>query len=345
VLAFTSGGIAPAPPSGTPTPTPTSTATVTGGTPTPVGTFGAPGPSPSGDLARGAPAVIGAAAAVTTDQTFADPSFAALWRRVDEPVRQHKAERSWFWGSGPGATRFEPYKGATSAGGGDTRLVQYFDKARMEINQPGGDRGSAWFVTNGLLVREMVSAQVSLGDREVDQRKPAQIALAGDGDASTPTYANLFSIASFNGARRVPRRTDCATSRCQVVETLARHGPQQGKIGERPDLAAQQVVNVSYVPETGHNIPNVFWDFLTKRGMVETPSGLEEALLADWVFAFGYPLTEAYWTQATVGGVRREVLVQAFERRILTYTPGNAPAWQVEMGNVGQHYHLWRYSR
>ena len=38
-----------------------------------------------------------------------------------------------------------------------------------------------------------------------------------------------------------------------------------------------------------------------------------------------------------------DVLVQAFERRVLTYTPDNAPEWRVEMGNVGQHYYQWRY--
>jgi hypothetical protein len=35
--------------------------------------------------------------------------------------------------------------------------------------------------------------------------------------------------------------------------------------------------------------------------------------------------------------------MQCFERRCLTYTPGNDPAWQVEAGNVGQHYYAWRY--
>jgi hypothetical protein len=36
------------------------------------------------------------------------------------------------------------------------------------------------------------------------------------------------------------------------------------------------------------------------------------------------------------------VLIQAFERRILTYTPGNDAGWQVESANVGQHYRAWR---
>ena len=28
---------------------------------------------------------------------------------------------------------------------------------------------------------------------------------------------------------------------------------------------------------------------------------------------------------------------------VLTYTPGNPPGWEVEAGNVGSHYHQWRY--
>jgi len=35
--------------------------------------------------------------------------------------------------------------------------------------------------------------------------------------------------------------------------------------------------------------------------------------------------------------------VQVFERRVLTYTPSNPSGWQVEAGNVGQHYYAWRY--
>jgi DNA-binding beta-propeller fold protein YncE len=44
-----------------------------------------------------------------------------------------------------------------------------------------------------------------------------------------------------------------------------------------------------------------------------------------------------------VGGVYKDVLMQCFERRCLTYTPDNPEGWQVEAGNVGQHYYQWRY--
>ena len=62
-------------------------------------------------------------------------------------------------------------------------------------------------------------------------------------------------------------------------------------------------------------------------------------------YATGYPISEAYWVNVLVGGTAQDVLLQCFERRCLTYTPGNEPAWQVEAGNVGLHYFVWRYDR
>jgi hypothetical protein len=63
----------------------------------------------------------------------------------------------------------------------------------------------------------------------------------------------------------------------------------------------------------------------------------------DPLATLGRPISEAYWAAVTVGGQSRLVLVQLFERRILTYNPANPPAFQVEMGNVGRHYVAWRY--
>ncbi|HUS14101.1 MAG TPA: DUF5107 domain-containing protein, partial [Chloroflexia bacterium] len=63
----------------------------------------------------------------------------------------------------------------------------------------------------------------------------------------------------------------------------------------------------------------------------------------DSLFVVGYPVTEPYWIRIRAGGQPRIVLMQAFERRVLTYSPANGPGWQVEMGNVGRHYYTWRY--
>jgi predicted secreted Zn-dependent protease len=62
-------------------------------------------------------------------------------------------------------------------------------------------------------------------------------------------------------------------------------------------------------------------------------------------YATGYPLTEPYWTNVLVGGVQEQVLVQVFERRVLTFTPSNPDGWKVEAGNVGLHYYQWRYGK
>jgi hypothetical protein len=45
-----------------------------------------------------------------------------------------------------------------------------------------------------------------------------------------------------------------------------------------------------------------------------------------------------------VGGVEKDIMVQIFERRVLTFTPSNPEQYKVEMGNVGQHYFQWRYA-
>jgi N-acetylmuramoyl-L-alanine amidase len=45
-----------------------------------------------------------------------------------------------------------------------------------------------------------------------------------------------------------------------------------------------------------------------------------------------------------VAGEYTDVLIQCFERRCLTYTPSNPIGWQVEAGNIGRHYHAWRYA-
>lgn len=88
----------------------------------------------------------------------ANPHFNATWSRTDEPVSAGLVSRTWMWGDGAnGDALNEPY--AESPGG--QRQVQYYDKSRMEINDPSGDSSSPWYVTNGLLVVELVTGSSS----------------------------------------------------------------------------------------------------------------------------------------------------------------------------------------
>ncbi|MBO9323261.1 MAG: DUF5107 domain-containing protein, partial [Roseiflexus sp.] len=130
------------------------------------------------------------AAAPAIPDGFADPAFATLWTRADRAVATGSARRSWTYGASPGEMRYERFAGAP----GDARLVQYFDKARMEVNNPGGDRQSPWFVTGGRLVVELITGSMQTGFNDVEQRAPAAIPVAGDpiNNPQAPTYACLL---------------------------------------------------------------------------------------------------------------------------------------------------------
>ena len=91
--------------------------------------------------------------------------------RNDQPVASHAVARSWTWGPAPLASGMEPYADAPDGSG--MRLVQYFDKSRMEINNPNGDKSNPFYVTNGLLTVELISGQMQIGDFTFENRKPA----------------------------------------------------------------------------------------------------------------------------------------------------------------------------
>src|SRR5205814_7466410 len=102
---------------------------------------------------------------------------------------------------------------------------------------------------------------------------------------------------------------------------------------------------VHYETQTHHNIPKVFWDFLNSSGPVRNAQGqvVTEQLIQPWFFASGLPISEPYWAKAKINGQVKDVMIQAYERRALTYVPTNQKGFQVEMANIGQHYFDWRY--
>ena len=264
-------------------------------------------------------------------QSFADSAFKMTWQRTDQPGAAGLVSRSWVWGPAPfTAAIYEPY--AESPGG--TRLVQYFDKSRMEINDPDADRSSPWFVTNGLLVREMVDGHIVNGASSFTQTNPAQEAVAGDDamvNPDCPTYATFQIVSQQRAADRVGQAATAVIAK-------------DGATWDDPSKAYYAGTTITYYEETlGHNVPQVFWDYMNQSGLVYTGGSYRSGQLVDWLFAFGYPITEPYWVRTRVAGVEQDVLVQLFERRVLTYTPANAAGWQVEMGNVGRHYYDWRY--
>ena len=262
-------------------------------------------------------------------RTVAFWSMYDTWYPADFPVATGSVVRTWLWGTDPPATfAYEAYAEAQH----NVRLVYYYDKSRMELTNPLIDRGERWYITNGLLVNEMISGDVQIGDGEFDTRQPAAVNVAGDlDDVLGPTYA------SFSDLLEVPPLEQGQV----IVETITR----TGDVGSDERFAQYDVWAEYLESTTNHRVADVFWNYLNSYGLVAYGETLvEDALFDPWFYATGLPVTEAYWSQVTVGGQVLDVLVQCFERRCMTYTPSNDAAWRVEMGNVGLHYHAWRYS-
>ncbi len=274
------------------------------------------------------------AARLAVDQ-FADPAFFAVWERTDALVAQGTVSRTWLWGPTAGPAQREPW---TDSPGG-TRQVQYFDKGRMEITNPTTPTTDPFYVTNGLLAVELIRGQVQTGPNSFVARAAANIPIAGDrSDTNAPTYASFAPVTNLPGNdHRAPDATGQAVN--QTITRAGTVGPLQAP---RQDYGVR---GAYYEQTTGHNVPDVFWTFLNSPGTVlESGQVVPRRLFDLWYSLTGLPISEAYWSYVKVAGVNTEVLIQPFERRVLTYAPNNPEGFKVEMGNIGLHYLEWRYA-
>ena len=145
-------------------------------------------------------------------------AFQSVWDRTDSLVASGQVQRTWFWGPGPNSPGLTE---AYAEGPGGQHLVQYFDKSRMEVNNPSADQTQAFFVTNGLLTVELISGYIQTGDQQFQQYRPACIPMTGDfGDLNAPTYFAFQGVSNTQaGDHPAPDRTGQ-----KVVETIDRNG-------------------------------------------------------------------------------------------------------------------------
>jgi len=259
-----------------------------------------------------------------------NPAFHRVWERQDRTVTEQVSGRSWTWGPAPisGELRETFVEGLAGR-----RTVQYFDKSRMEINDPNADPNATWFVTNGLLPIELMMGRMQIGYKQFELRSQAKISAVGDPD-NFPTYADLLPYYQSPGAVNLSDLGKPATG------FLNRNGTITGYNDYASDPATMLARG-----ENNHGVAQAFSDFMKQQGPVYENGVYVQGQVYDPLFVFGLPVTGAYWVKVKVGGVVRPILFQVFERRVLTYNPANQPAFRVEMGNVGQHYHQWRYGR
>jgi hypothetical protein len=183
----------------------------------------------------------------------------------------------------------------------------------MEQTTPGAA------VTSGLLATEMVRGRIQMGDTQFDPRPPPNIPMAGDPTNTSPTYLQLATTANslLNPAPSKPGTfiTTFIDAQGQVQD-----GGGFAGISMTPPIGA-------YDDVTKHNVLGVFADYRNRAGLL----------------VIGYAISEPFRANVTIGGRQATVLVQVFERRVLTFNNANPEPFKVEMGNIGQHYHAWRY--
>src|SRR5690606_26534412 len=122
-------------------------------------------------LGQPEPSSLGSA--LRADQSDYDcRAFRELWKRSVQPLMAQVCglqARSWQWGPQPITGGWqEPY----AEGHNGMRLVQYYDKSRMEINDPAAPL-NAQSVTNGLLVVEMIEGRIQVGDTSFESAQPS----------------------------------------------------------------------------------------------------------------------------------------------------------------------------
>ncbi len=276
---------------------------------------------------------------VTLVAQAADPDFGGVAQFRNRWIEQDRLAgplRPYTWGPGvPGAptTLSEPYN---SSPGGQRRVL-YLDKARMEINNPATGQ-----VTTALAVKELVSGSRQDGDTTFTPLAPSQTQVAGDAvsvNPDAPRYASFKNVVTLGNADDKSKPSAIGASINAFID----------KAGNVSTISAPESITVGqFEPQTGHNIAKPFVDFENQRGPITDPlSGNTQENQPIYTFqptpnVFGLAISEPYWVSAKVGGTDRLILVQLFERRVLTYNP-NLASNKVEMGNLGQHYYQWRY--
>jgi hypothetical protein len=180
--------------------------------------------------------------------------------------------------------------------------AQYYEKAVVEdhASDAGIGPNSPYRYQYGLLV---------------DQLHQAQVNLPIGGDVSSLTYAGLHIYADKSNLVPPPPG-------------------YTGNVYKYPDGTVFIPFTADLSAGPGHTIWPQFWPYMNRRDLF--PGG--------WLNDIGLPITQPIQAKVTknfaTGPVERTIIVQAFQRTILTYDPANPPDWQVERANIGTDYYV-----
>lgn len=270
------------------------------------------------------------------EPVIVDPSIQAVWDITDGQIASGAVQRAWAFGPEPIAAAYEYYPQSPT----NFRKVVYYDKGRLDLINPQAPPGSIWMVSGALLTTEMITGQIQLGETEFVDREPADIPLVGDLEQPNPvTYATLAPHASVRPVDDDAQVAVADPDSPPEPDEPVRHLNQVGA-----PVTALLTASGEIIPDsvTDHDVTIVEYEELLGHNVASPFAGWATDLPIPALNLLGLPITEPYWIETQVDSVPTMVLIQAFERRTLTYTPSNPEGWQVESGNVGLHYRLWR---
>jgi len=266
--------------------------------------------------------------------SFNNSDFSFFWNYLDKPVESlgaSQVQRGYSWGPAVSAGLTI----TTELYNGKLRTVQYFEKTRMELD------GGFLRITTGLLVKELVTGLRQDGDNSFTHLQPSQIPIAGDpnlnrANQNVPTYASFQNVITFVGSEHGQPQVAPNTYITSQID----------KMGNITTITPPEQSGYGYYDRiTLHNVASIFVDYFTRGGLVYDGSNYinTKSIYGSTPVILGHAVTEPYWVYTLLAGKPQMVLVQLFERRVLTYTPSNPGPFKVEMGNLGQQYFTWRY--
>lgn len=262
-----------------------------------------------------------------------DPHIQAVWELSDGAAAAGSESRARLWGDEPIAITTEHYRESATS----MRSMVYYDKGRLDILNPDDDTNDLWYVSSAALVREMLTGRIQFGETEFVTRGKATIPVVGDlNQPDALTYEKLAPLAVLEPDPQALTAVlgDGARDLAEL-EPVSRIGdPITSLITARGTFKTGAVADSTIVVGD--------YDDVTHRTIAAPFAAWAEAQPYPAIYLLGHALTDPFWIDTVIGGEPQRVLFQAFERRIMTYNPANEAAWQVESGNVGRHYRLWR---
>jgi hypothetical protein len=152
------------------------------------------------------------------------------------------------------------------------------------------------------------------------------------GEVSDPRWVLMYGRLTEELMERSPNDAVSATSVTYAelrrqASPASRRAPPAGFKGGTQALSDGVFVPYDSLlrPAPGAVVPRYFWSYINRADLF--PGG--------WLHDIGLPMTAAISVRASKNGQQRDIVIQAFERAVLTLDPKNPPAWQVERGNLG----------